>query len=541
MWMSAAMVALFLCVPPEVAGSFLDAHNCEFICCLSQALQPLPTCVPPEESRLQKWGRVVCTNSFCLVGIAKYENDYPPPGEQFVRSKFSYHKNLKPNPCRSFRHWKHPDVLRPEGWDDIKKNGAPHPKSKHSTRRGKRARRSINSVGANPRNLTKRAVDDAAKKKERAEKWNWIFADDTYCEDEEYCLNIQGTQIVETRLRIISIDHIDNTHLLASLTVELVWTDTQLALCDCRPENFSVSARASFPPDDVLSWIWLPSFNNFDDQGWDQRGIDIHERTEIIELTPEKLGVTISLTSDVQMATPCIRNKTWWPYEEIHCYMALGSYQFAFPTAAYYLSDLETFGIPSETGGYKIEIYPMTPYDGLFVDEYEMWTFVGFKVQAQRVWHLTENFLDHLYTSFSTLLIVSYGMLAFPTTSFDRQAVLAGFMIMGMYQCQWWMTNLPDVVGTHITNFIIRQTVIISIPVWQTMVTHLLLTSILTHTCITFVDIITMLFGLSWYFFDYGWELKYLKDETEINKCAQLYTVRASEELYSNPSLLPFQ
>ena len=54
MWMSAAMVALFLCVPPEVAGSFLDAHNCEFICCLSQALQPLPTCVPPEESRLQK-------------------------------------------------------------------------------------------------------------------------------------------------------------------------------------------------------------------------------------------------------------------------------------------------------------------------------------------------------------------------------------------------------------------------------------------------------------------------------------------------------
>ena len=49
MWM---LVALFLCVPPEVASSFLDAHNCEFICCLSQALLPLPTCVPPEESRL---------------------------------------------------------------------------------------------------------------------------------------------------------------------------------------------------------------------------------------------------------------------------------------------------------------------------------------------------------------------------------------------------------------------------------------------------------------------------------------------------------
>ena len=100
---------------------------------------------------------------------------------------------------------------------------------------------------------------------------------------------------VEAKYRIHSIIKFNLRQIRFSLGIELIWTDSQLTLCDCTGGNHT--GPTEMDSSTINDWIWTPDFSNWLHKSWNNEGVGLRDQAHQLRLSPAEGGVRTRIDS----------------------------------------------------------------------------------------------------------------------------------------------------------------------------------------------------------------------------------------------------
>ena len=95
---------------------------------------------------------------------------------------------------------------------------------------------------------------------------------------------------VEVKYRIHSIVRFNLRQIKFSTGIELIWTDSQLTLCDCTGGNHT--GHTEMDSADMHRWVWTPDFSNWLHKSWNNEGVGLRDRPHQLRMTAVEGGVS---------------------------------------------------------------------------------------------------------------------------------------------------------------------------------------------------------------------------------------------------------
>ena len=490
----------------------LEPEVCAFICCLSNLQIPLPSCVPPEEALYTKWGRVSCTGSHCLVANLFYDNEVPYTGGP-ANYKLIHHGSDHPDPrdpCPYDVHANHPLF------------SGEHPmRSKRATNK-KHRHRKIARFSNKIKNRRKKSIRNNRKAKSNVSlsfspKHNRMFKqhseyDDDYDYegfDQDYVEEPDDSVMPLAIEAKFTMQHVygyfeGSKSIDFSATMELTWTDSNLALCDCvRNSSYHSVTMAA---DDVGKWIWLPDLSNWQHKKWRYPLGFYGQHQAVIQMSPgHEAGVTVTYTTDISIESACQTNYTWWPHDRHTCYILLGSYSYtADQVTCITVEDVNTDNIKHHVGHWLMDFYKFWGNQGLYLWDGEFYGMCGFRIvltrDPSRAMHLSTKAL-------AAVVGVSFGSLVFPSSrpnvegfAAERLSILAVCIIAMTYTWLWIEDMAPFDYDNFMTEYIMINYAYMTLPFIQTW-TMVLWGGCCSVWCRKMIDLVFLVIVVSSYLY----------------------------------------
>ena len=95
---------------------------------------------------------------------------------------------------------------------------------------------------------------------------------------------------VEVKYRIHSILRFNLRQIKFSTGIELIWTDSQLTLCDCTGGNHT--GHTEMDSGDLVRWVWTPDFSNWLHKSWNNEGVGLRDRPHELKMSAVEGGVS---------------------------------------------------------------------------------------------------------------------------------------------------------------------------------------------------------------------------------------------------------
>lgn len=481
------LLGLVLCLLSSTCDCWtLAPANCDFVCCLAGLSLPLPLCVSPEEARLQRWGRVACSGTHCLVARLHYEEELPPtsppnpkimlPPEDDpdavdpcpnVKTPLTADIGGLPNLPRitarrrsrrdasrkKDRKGPPPDLAKIKG-KKISRNIILKGETRSKKKKAKRLSAAIDSVR---KTFGSKSPKNESNSLELEGDFDHLFKDASI-EPGSVLAGGLASSWVEVKYRIHSIVKFNLRQIKFSAGIELIWTDSQLTLCDCTGGNHT--GPTEMDSGDLHRWVWTPDFFNWLHKSWSNHGVGLRDQSHQLRISAAEDGVRMSQSSVATISTPCGRNMTWWPYDVATCHFLGGSYSWGAWLLGSYTSEIDTSDLKANLGGFTFRVYKTPLVDSILVDADDAYILSGIKFVAIRV--NPGVVLGRITMALETLVVVSLGTLCLPSIhphaeglGVDRCTALAGLMIIYVYVYQFVFDEIPDSAGGHVTDIVL--------------------------------------------------------------------------------------
>ena len=261
---------------------------------------------------------------------------------------------------------------------------------------------------------------------------------------------------LEVKYRIHDIVKFNLRQIKFETGIELIWTDSQLTLCDCSGNS---SGSVEMDSGQIHRWVWTPDFSNWLHKGWNNHGTGLRDRPLQFRMWPAEDGGRVSFSITSTITTPCARNNTWWPWDMVTCHFLGGSYSWGNFNLGSFTSEIDISDLKSNLGAFSFRVYRIPMSKSILLDADDAYFCAGIKFVAIR--NNPGAVLERITLALETLVVVSLGCLCLPSIhphadglDTDRCTVLAGLLITSTYVYQWVISEIPDTAGDHVTTII---------------------------------------------------------------------------------------
>lgn len=277
----------------------------------------------------------------------------------------------------------------------------------------------------------------------------------------------------EVKFKINNIDYFDGESTKVDLTIEMVWFDHGLSLCDCFENSTSNIIDVS---GDVEEWIYLLDleWRNSDKDGIEQLYDFREEKRSVIKMTPGPRFTTVSWTVDVMVGTRCFGNASFYPFERRFCFFLFNSYSYSKEDIKLLArTNVDTGSIKNTRYG-EFVVVVSTVRNGLVFEAGDQYSVTGFKLIGERdssytIVMVETAMLAVVTFSLCSLVIPSVRAMSEGFGQVDRCAVLGGVLIAVIYGLQWVDSVAPpDAVAFR--GYVFRCLIFCSIPLAHTVV-----------------------------------------------------------------------
>ena len=332
-----------------------------------------------------------------------------------------------------------------------------------------------------------------------------------------------ATNWVEVKYRIHNIVKFNMRQITYSTGIELIWTDSQLTLCDCTGGNHT--GPTEMDSGDLHRWVWTPDFFNWFMKSWNNHGVGLRDQSHQLRVSAAEDGVRMSQSSVATIKTPCGRNMTWWPYEVVTCHFLGGSYSWGAWLLGSYTSEIDTSDLKATLGAWIFRVYK-TPLTGsILMDADDPYILSGITFVAIR-----DNpgvLLGRITMALETLVVISLGILCIPSIhphaeglGTDRCTVLAGLMITYVYIYEYVFDIIPNDVGGHVSDMLLYYWVFAGLAPTQTIIMGLIANR-WSVNCRRLVDITFFIFSLLAFAYFKGYIVADIGAEVTRDSCYQ--------------------